>query len=336
MMKKMKAHRRGILKYILFVPTILAFTLMATATGENEKIINGKVYLESTEIPATGASVVIKGTTVGTVVDVKGEFSLSVTGNPELYISFVGFETKRVKANQIHNRPIIMVPSYFEIIPDENPVKNSSKKSITVRLTEEEGENSEMTVTFDQELNLKNNKDLIYVVDGDVSNSIEHIDPESIISISVIKDVDDPLVKRYNAEKGLLLITTKNVSASGESGEKEIIIEKEETEEFFFVVEDVPSFPGGRGALGEYINTNLEYPSAARAKQLAGKVMVSFSVETDGTLNNIRVTQSTNAVFNDAALQLFMSMPAWKPGKQRGKPVRTNVTVPVRFNPEEE
>ncbi len=375
MMKKMKAKKKGILKYILFVPTILAFTLMATATGQQAKTIEGKVYLETTDIPATGASVIIAGTTMGTVVDEQGAFTLEVTGNPEIVISFVGYETARLSARETDRRPVVLVPASYEIDLDEKP--RGVTKNVDVKIIKEEIITDGSPKKVKMEIRSEIGSEPVYVVDGEVVTSIDDFEAEEIELVKVIKDPDNEIMKKYDTDTGVIMITLKedsgvlkdreNKRMDGIEKEEEVkvvkvkVIEEIETdddvkagtdiekeievgvdadaeveEEVFFVVEDVPMFPGGRKALGEYIDTNLEYPAEASSKQMAGKVLVEFKVQTDGSLDAFRVAQSSNDIFNSAALAVFEDMPAWKPGKQRGKPVSCKVIVPVRFTPGEE
>ena len=396
MMKKMKANKKGVLKYILFVPTILAFTLMATAAGQQARTIKGKVYLETTEVPATGASVIIAGTPVGTVVDKDGAFTLKVTGNPEVVISFVGYESARITAREIARKPIVLIPTSYEIVPGKKPVKVT--ENVDLKIIKEEIITDGSSKKVKVEIQSDDGTEPVYVVDGKVVKSIDDIDAEEIQQVKVIKDTDNELMKKYDTETGVIMITlkedsgdrkgrdkkskdradseqevkvvkvkviegieTNDASEAGSVIEKEIEIEAhkdaedvdmdvdieldddgemeddgEVEEEVFFIVEDMPSFPGGREALGSYIDQHLEYPAAASRKKMAGKVMVEFKVQTDGSLAEFRVSQSSNEIFNKAALAVFEDMPAWKPGKQRGKPVSCRVIVPVRFTPGEE
>jgi len=336
MMKKMKARKSGILKYILFIPAILAFTLMATATGQDAKTIEGKVYLESTDEPAVGASVIVKGTSTGTVVDRQGEFSLNAPGNATLVISFVGYETVVKSANAVDRRPVIMIPSSYEIDPGEIEPGNPDiayKDPVKVRIVDADG-------TADMKMqgggmNVDPAKDIVYLVDGKQVPSVDNIDPEDIQRIDVIKTSDDPMYRKYKDKDGVIVITTKSgVKTKPDKEAAEKVKAKEEADETFYVVEDVPMFPGGKIALRNYIYEHLEYPPKAKKEQIAGKVLVEMKVKTDGTLTDIRVNQSSNDIFNNAAMDVFRDMPAWKPGSQRGKRVSCKVIVPVRFNPE--
>ena len=430
MMKKMKATKRGVLKYIVFVPAILAFTLMATAAGQQPRAVTGKVYLESKDVPATGASVVIAGTTMGTVVDEQGTFTLEVTGNPRIAISYVGYETAMVTAKKVEKGPVVLVPTTYEIKLSDQKMKWLDKKQKEVFIiTEDDAGEGEKKRSV--KIIAENGEEPVYLVNGEKVKTLEDLDPEIIEKIEVIKNGDDPVMKKFKTDAGVVMITTKKKDGSlialkedsmtvfvkkvtkdeltGEEGEEvefeveidedidadmasvddqeiEIeveveVIEKEvdgeeeevieyiikktgtetgekvrkkvivkgadadkeftwkskgEEEEMFYIVEDIPSFPGGTEALGAYIDENLEYPAKAKKNSMAGKVMVEFKVNADGSLSDIRVAQSSNTLFDKAALKVFEEMPAWNPGVQRGKKVSCKVIVPVRFIPGQE
>ncbi|WP_084608527.1 energy transducer TonB [Xylanibacter oryzae] len=96
----------------------------------------------------------------------------------------------------------------------------------------------------------------------------------------------------------------------------------------FDVVEQMPSFPGGNGALMDYISKNIKYPTESDAQ---GRVIVTFIVEKDGSITNAKVTRSVDPAFDKEALRVINSMPKWIPGKQNGQNVRVRYTVPVTF-----
>ena len=102
--------------------------------------------------------------------------------------------------------------------------------------------------------------------------------------------------------------------------------------EIFYVVEDMPKFPGGKSELKTYIYSKLEYPAEMKKKGINGEVMVQFTVAASGELRDIRAVSSTHKDFEAPAVRVFEGMPNWSPGKQRGKPVKVNVVVPVKFN----
>lgn len=107
--------------------------------------------------------------------------------------------------------------------------------------------------------------------------------------------------------------------------------EEEVEEEIFVVVEDMPEFPGGMLELRKYISNNLEYPEIAREMGIQGRVIVQFIVGKDGKVSNAVIARSVDKALDQAALKVINSMPAWKPGKQRGAPVKVKYTLPVSF-----
>ena len=97
-------------------------------------------------------------------------------------------------------------------------------------------------------------------------------------------------------------------------------------------VEQMPEFPGGMPAMIEFLKTNLKYPKDAIKQQVGGRVMVMFVVETDGTLSNVRVAKKVFPSLDSEAVRVVKTMPKWKPGKEKGRPVRVNFTLPVVFS----
>ena len=99
----------------------------------------------------------------------------------------------------------------------------------------------------------------------------------------------------------------------------------------FDVVEEMPSFPGGNGALMSYLNGNTKYPVVAQENGVQGKVIISFVVERDGSISDVRVARSVDPSLDREAQRVVKSMPRWTPGKQNGQTVRVKYTVPVVF-----
>lgn len=97
-------------------------------------------------------------------------------------------------------------------------------------------------------------------------------------------------------------------------------------------VEQMPEFPGGMPAMIEYLQNNLKYPKDAIKQQVGGRVMVMFVVETDGSLSNVRVARKVFHSLDTEAVRVVKSMPKWKPGKEKGRQVRVNYTLPVVFS----
>lgn len=105
----------------------------------------------------------------------------------------------------------------------------------------------------------------------------------------------------------------------------------EEESKVFDVVEQMPSFPGGNGALLEYLATHVKYPVVAQENGVQGRVIVSFVVEKDGSITDVRVVRSVDPSLDREAARVVSSMPRWTPGKQNGSAVRVKYNVPVMF-----
>jgi Ca-activated chloride channel family protein len=123
-------------------------------------------------------------------------------------------------------------------------------------------------------------------------------------------------------------------SLSADESISEVInyVEEDSSEDqVFMTVETMPQFPGGDAAVLEYIKNNLIYPKTAGENGIQGRVVVSFYVETDGSISEVTVIRSVDPELDAEAIRLIKSMPKWTPGTQRGKPVRVKYTIPVAF-----
>jgi protein TonB len=107
--------------------------------------------------------------------------------------------------------------------------------------------------------------------------------------------------------------------------------EVEDDTQVFFIVEDMPEFPGGDLALRKYIANSISYPVIAQENGIQGKVYVTFVVDKDGGVSDARIARGVDPSLDKEALRVVNTLPKWKPGKQRGKPVRVSYTVPINF-----
>jgi len=115
---------------------------------------------------------------------------------------------------------------------------------------------------------------------------------------------------------------------------KEVVVDekpKEEETKVFDVVEQMPQFPGGPNALFEYLSKNIKYPVVAEENGIQGRVIVTFVVERDGSITDVKVAKSVDPSLDKEARRVVKSMPHWIPGKQNGSAVRVKYTVPVTF-----
>ncbi|GAB3267219.1 hypothetical protein GCM10027347_35820 [Larkinella harenae] len=99
----------------------------------------------------------------------------------------------------------------------------------------------------------------------------------------------------------------------------------------FTVVEEMPEFPGGKAALGQYLSKNVRYPADAQRNNTDGTVLVQFTIGTNGSIYGIRVKKGVGDGCDEEAVRIIGKMPAWKPGTQNGKPVAVQYVLPIQF-----
>lgn len=263
MMNKQKTHKRKLLRMAWAVP-VLALLLTAFARPEYQtlnqsgsqtrasatatmpdanKTATGKIVNESGK-PMYGATVIIKGTTTGTVTDEKGNFSFDLPGTEEaeIVISFVGF------------------------------------KSIVGKIAPGEMRNFTMT------------------------KMTMGIDTESLSSGQELPPPPPPA-----------------------SPDPIPVPDKAQGKETFFVVEELPHYPGDHRALMEYIRTKQTELKSSSQNKLKGTATVGFTIDEKGKATNIHVVNKTTPEAAEALVSIIEGMSNWSPGKQRG------IAVPVDF-----
>ena len=202
--------------------------------------VQGQVLEKSTNAPVVGASVIIKGTTSGTITDLDGNFVISMPVGATLSVSYINMKTKEL--------------------------------TITEKLI---GKIKSLKVYLEREITTKT-QEVVVVGYGD-----------------------------------------------GEEASDEVPV--------FQVVEEMPEFPGGMGECLKFLGKNIKYPVEAQKAGVQGKVIVQFVVEKDGNIANPKVVRSIDPDLDGEAIRVISIMPKWKPGMQKGQPVRVKYTVPVTF-----
>lgn len=107
--------------------------------------------------------------------------------------------------------------------------------------------------------------------------------------------------------------------------------EEEEVDEIFTIVEDQPEFPGGMQAFYNFVGKKMKYPSQARRMGIEGRVYVEFIVDKDGSVTNVRSVKGIGAGCDEEAVRVMKTVPKFKPGKQRGRPVKVKMVMPIYF-----
>jgi hypothetical protein len=283
MMTKTKTSRAIGIKFLWALP-VVALLLFAFAEPDyqvkynepdNENVLASKVINSQKTIkleglvlneagePLPGTSIVIKGTTVGTVTDLNGKFELEVPEKSNIVLSYVGKKT--------------IEDSYGGITSELKSGKGYTRKY----------------VLEDVVIEIHNKA---YIGDQPPPPP-----PPKPAAEKVVKDVLPP-------------------PPPSQTGEQEI----------FYIVEDMPKYPGGFAGLEKYY-TEMQQ-KIARSEGVKGKAKVAFTVDTNGKVTDIKVVEKDNEGVAKGAIQIVSEMPVWTPGKQRGKSVPVKYLLPLAFN----
>ncbi len=117
---------------------------------------------------------------------------------------------------------------------------------------------------------------------------------------------------------------------------QEPVVEPDNQNGVFNLVEKMPEFPGGQEAMVNYLGKNIKYPEAAIEAGIQGAVYVSFTVDADGAIRDAEVMRGIGGGCDEEALRVVNSMPLWEPGMQRGEAVKVKYRMPIRFRPRDE
>lgn len=152
--------------------------------------------------------------------------------------------------------------------------------------------------------------------------------PAAVTKAEIIEIVEDDA----EIEEDIMASFEDNVEWVDLSEIDYVEVEPEpEEEEIFMVVEQAPEFPGGTNALYDYLRKNMKYPAICRESGITGRVIVSFTVNKDGSIVDVEVVKGVHPQMDKEAVRVVSAMPKWKPGEQRGKPVRCRFNLPVNF-----
>ena len=120
----------------------------------------------------------------------------------------------------------------------------------------------------------------------------------------------------------ILLMVNTNAMAQNKKKANDKVLEKAEV---------MPEYPGGDQAMMDFVAKNVQYPQEARDKEISGRVLVSFIVEKDGSIADVKVVKGIGGGCDEEAVRVVKAMPKWKPGKDKGKPVRVSYMMPFTF-----
>jgi TonB family protein len=331
--------------------------------------VKGTVVQQDGE-PLPGASIVVQGTFLGASADAKGYFKIdNMPDDKLLIVSFVGFKSKILKpvftsdmtiqmtrdTVLLANDPLVVVDGVITNI-DIDKIDPATIESVNV-LKDKSATNKPATDKYGEKgkngvvevLTKDYMGKVLVVIDGVLheKDGMSKIQMEDIKTMNVL--AVKPAMEKYGekGKNGAMEITLYKSSdekpdiriVSKQPGDpktgKEPLdvvqaVSKPDTDKFV-VVEEMPSFPGGKNAMQAWITDNLQYPAAAAKNKITGKVYVSFTVSKTGKVKNVVVSKSASPLLNAEAIRIISSMPDWKPATQAGKTVDVQYKVPVEF-----
>lgn len=155
-------------------------------------------------------------------------------------------------------------------------------------------------------------------------NEVQEKDPPTVKEL----EVKDPGQKD---QKGDPNQDIRIDEAAGKADITQKVVEESNDPVSFAAVEKLPKFPGGDEAFGKYLSKTIRYPAVAKENNTQGRVIVSFVVERDGKLTDIKVLRDIGGGCGEEAIRVLSKSPAWSPGIQNGKAVRVAYTMPINF-----
>lgn len=283
----------------------------------NNKKVTGNI-IQPDGKPLQGAHIIVVGTTMGTISDEKGSFSLiNIPADAALAISYVGFKSKVIKSEIADKMPLKMErdtisldfsPADIPLPPPPPPPSTGMDK------------NKEGSPQPPANLNIRNTNGeppSLIVLDGEITDKdVKSINPATVESITVLKDEQATGKYGDKGKNGVIEIKTKKTPEPGE---------------MFVAVEELPEFPGGSAAMQFWIQSNLKRPADPVYSKMTGKVYVNFIVTSKGKISTPMINKSVHPLLDLEAVRLVTSMPDWKPGKQGGKAVDVQMILPVEF-----
>ncbi|MBQ7773818.1 MAG: energy transducer TonB [Bacteroidales bacterium] len=164
----------------------------------------------------------------------------------------------------------------------------------------------------------------------------EQLPPPEAPKEPVMSDIIDIVDDDIKVEDNFLISTEDDASLGVEI--KDYVVEQveeevvEEEEIPFAIVEQKPSFQGGdANTFTKWVFGKIVYPEIAKENGVQGRVTLQFTIDTDGSVRNVKVLRGVDSSLDKEAVRVVSSSPKWKPGMQRNKPVKVKYTFPVVF-----
>ena len=213
------------------------------------------------------------------------------------------------------------VPIQFRLQGDEGVASDSKTSDKDVMVVGYDSKTQEKPIVeMQKRLVVRDDIKPLMIIDGKEVTSLDNIDGNDIASMTVIKNPESLKEFGEKGKDGVILITTKahEKTSSGEDALE--------------VVEEMPEFPGGEIELMKFISRNVKYPDDAKEAGKAGRVIVKFVIDKDGSISDATILRSVYPSIDAEALRVVNAMPKWNPGKVKGEPVKVKYTLPLTFS----
>lgn len=228
-------------------------------------------------------------------------------------------EKKSYKADLEHRRPLYFAVSLLGVTALFVAILFIPFKSLS-----EWGEDFLDDYSVDLDLRQQDDDDMISAA---LPQEEKHVQEES----AKINKVDETTELAPEQLTPVKQQEEEEATKEDETDEQPPINQNEDDPEVMRIVEQLPQYPGGMVEFMKWLTATLKYPDDALKRKIQGRVMISFIVNTDGSLTDFKLTKPAHELLNAEALRVVKMMPKWEPGKDKGKPCRSMVAIPVVF-----
>lgn len=307
-------------------------TKKAAVSHVPKELVAVKINVFDEKGPLSGAVVSVADGSQSVVTDAAGNCQLNTQGGTTLLVSANGRKTYRliVSARGAENHSLKLRPLDGSEIVASAPLVHLSG----IVLTPEGKPMPEADVAISgRHWSTKTDQTGRYEIDVP-QNSLLSVsrfgyEPKSVVVSTTTTGFSPKMALREGVDPSILVPDTKRrreVTALAATVDYKLAAGEVITE-----ADENPMYPGGSDKLDTYLAANVRYPEDARQSKVTGKVLVSFVVDTDGSINRIRLLKGLNYGIDEEAIRVVARMPNWTPGKQKGRAVAVLYTLPIAF-----
>lgn len=322
MMNKKQSKRTAILKYGLSVPLFLLAMILSSAKISKNKTIDNiaeavkpKQKIEKIFIPDAVKELVIEPTTNKEKLEIVKEDSVK----SDVFQSLKKHLSRTLKyPEEAKSKGVTFKVAIQFNVSNEGFINNV--KALALNGTPLTENSVESISSYKDKLDVKSQDYTIFI-----KYNLDHpqsAEIDATHNLGVIQNFIGEISVFAYAKKSDPLVA---ITVEGQP------LQKKEGISIYSEVENLPSFPGGIKAFGEFLGKNINYPEEARKNNIQGRVFCTFVVEKDGGLSDIKVVRGIGAGCDAEAVRVLALSPKWNPGMQKGEAVRVSYTVPISF-----